>query len=275
MPKNTNKIWTQDEDNFLQKNFPFLKNKEIMDRLKRPYWSIVSRASNLKIKKIKRKSNRRHELDTNYFNKIDSNEKAYWYGFLWADGSIYNNNFELTLQARDLYIIEQFKKDIKSSHLIKKHYKYNTYRFLFSSKEFCDKLKLLNITERKSYSSLLPILDDKYFPNFLMGLFDGDGCFCNPTFQIVCNPTFSKWLQEKFYKIFNISSHVYKTDSFAVRFCVSKQKDVNKIMNTMYCNNNFFLKRKLEKYLKSKISKIDFGFSVFDGMKTIFSDCQS
>jgi hypothetical protein len=274
MPKTTNKIWTLEEDNLLREKFPFLLNEEIMSLFNRPFWSIVSRASFLKIKKIKRKSNRTFQLNVNYFNKIDSKEKAYWYGFLWADGSVYKNNFELCLQARDKHVIEKFKKDIESTHSIKKHYKYNTYRFLFASKEFCNKLNLLNITERKSYSSLLPKIEDKYFANFLMGLFDGDGCFCEPTFQIVCNPTFASWLQEKIFKLFNINTRTYKTDSFAVRVVIFKQKDVNKIMNIMYSNNEFFLERKLHKYLKSKAAKLNFGFSTFDGQKTVFNDGQ-
>lgn len=32
--------------------------------------------------------NRKHTLNEKYFDKIDTEHKAYWLGFLWADGSI-------------------------------------------------------------------------------------------------------------------------------------------------------------------------------------------
>ena len=32
--------------------------------------------------------NRKHTVNHHYFDQIDSEEKAYWLGFLWADGSI-------------------------------------------------------------------------------------------------------------------------------------------------------------------------------------------
>lgn len=33
-------------------------------------------------------ANRRHTLDATYFDQIDTPEKAYWLGFVWADGGL-------------------------------------------------------------------------------------------------------------------------------------------------------------------------------------------
>ena len=51
-------------------------------------------------------------LNSNIFNIIDTEEKAYWLGFLYADGSIYKDlkgkyRFELGLQQKDLEQIRE------------------------------------------------------------------------------------------------------------------------------------------------------------------------
>ena len=69
---------------------------------------------NLTIKNTNRIN--RH-IDSNYFSKIDSPEKAYWLGFLFTDGSVdhYHSTgrIRLQLQEQDLEILKQFKQDLK------------------------------------------------------------------------------------------------------------------------------------------------------------------
>ena len=47
-----------------------------------------------------------------YFDKINTEEKAYWLGFLYADGSISSkeDKIELGLAEKDLHHIEKFKQ---------------------------------------------------------------------------------------------------------------------------------------------------------------------
>ena len=44
-----------------------------------------------------------------YFNKIDTEEKAYWLGFLYADGYVHTNNNEISINITDKEHIEKFK----------------------------------------------------------------------------------------------------------------------------------------------------------------------
>ena len=44
------------------------------------------------------------------FSKIDSEEKAYWLGFLAADGCISGNYIVITLQGKDIEHLEKFRK---------------------------------------------------------------------------------------------------------------------------------------------------------------------
>ena len=55
---------------------------------------------------------RKYDVNQNYFDIIDTQNKAYFLGFLYADGNVSkdNNNIQIALQARDLHILESFKK---------------------------------------------------------------------------------------------------------------------------------------------------------------------
>ena len=71
--------------------------------------------------------NRKHKVNEKYFDKINSQEKAYWLGFLWADGSIYktatrssgNNRLNITQQKSEIDHLKKFKKSINCDYDIK------------------------------------------------------------------------------------------------------------------------------------------------------------
>src|SRR6478736_1902435 len=241
MPKTTNKIWTKEEDQFLLDHYSTFEKSvdEFAKLMNRPRDSVTSRASFLKIKKPKRTRGAvKYSINENYFSKIDTHEKAYWYGFLWADGSIYKWNFELALQARDLYVIEEFKKAINSNHPIKKHKKYETYRFCFANKKIIQLFKQINIGERKSYTSFCPIISNELFFSFLLGLFDGDGNVTDGGgLRITTSPDMGIWLKEKFKDLADVNLNVYPIkDCYAIRADLNIQKDSLKVFNLMYKN---------------------------------------
>ena len=47
-----------------------------------------------------------------YFNKIDSEEKAYWLGFLYADGCVHSENNSISINITDLEHVKKFQKAI-------------------------------------------------------------------------------------------------------------------------------------------------------------------
>ena len=55
-------------------------------------------------------SKRIYTLNENYFEQIDTQEKAYFLGFLWADGCNCNGVIHLVLQEKDKYILEKFNE---------------------------------------------------------------------------------------------------------------------------------------------------------------------
>jgi hypothetical protein len=49
-------------------------------------------------------------LDIDYFKTIDTPEKAYWLGFICADGCIYKDGGKLTIMVKDREICENLKR---------------------------------------------------------------------------------------------------------------------------------------------------------------------
>lgn len=127
-------------------------------------------------------------LNSNIFNIIDTEEKAYWLGFLYADGSIYKDlkgkyRFELGLQQKDLEHIEKFKKFINSKHKIFYRENTNSYRIIFNDFKFCNDLINLGCIPKKSLVLKFPTekqVPKKFISHFIRGYFDGDGYLSKP-----------------------------------------------------------------------------------------------
>ena len=134
------------------------------------------------ILRSKSNSHRLTNFNQNIFDTIDSEEKAYWLGFLYADA--YNckrtNTFSLTLATKDLNHIEKFTKFIglpKDQILTELNGKYWSSNIKLYSKHICEQMERLGCPQAKSFIIRYPSwLDSKYNVSFIRGLFDGDGC---------------------------------------------------------------------------------------------------
>lgn len=144
--------------------------------------------SSIKIRKKGPGSNRTGKLkvDLDYFSEIDTNEKAYWLGFLYADG--YIGDFTTKLKLKDREPIVAFKKAIKSEHKLAEYSAkdkrtnkiYKAYVLAISSQKICQDLKKIGLSgEFKNFE--FPKIKEQFYSHFIRGLFDGDGgiCFIN------------------------------------------------------------------------------------------------
>lgn len=118
-------------------------------------------------------------VDHNYFEKIDHQDKAYWIGFLLADGGVFGNEITINLQARDYKHLKRFKTCLKSQHKLKKiisSFNSHQYRFKFRSTKMVQDLSKWGVIPNKSLVVNMPKLPEKYVPHLVRGIFDGDGC---------------------------------------------------------------------------------------------------
>lgn len=86
-------------------------------------------------------SNRRFFVDETYFDEIDSEEKAYWLGFIYADGYIRERksgkSLEIKLAVKDKKHLELFREHLKSTHKITEGVNEVRYKGGISKSEIC------------------------------------------------------------------------------------------------------------------------------------------
>jgi len=127
-------------------------------------------------------------MNSTIFEKIDTEEKAYWLGFLYADGTVYKTGknyyrFELGLAEKDLIHIEKFKKFVSSKHDIKYRFKTKSFRIAFNDPQFTKNLIDLGCVPNKSLILTFPTEEQvplELQKHFIRGYFDGDGYLSKP-----------------------------------------------------------------------------------------------
>ena len=123
------------------------------------------------------------ERETSIFKTIDTEEKAYWLGFLAADGCICGNYIIIALQYKDRNHLVKFQNFTKATSVKIQNYdkldtkgikrKYS--RFAFASKEMAQDLRSHGIVENKSLILQPPSIPEKFEMDWIRGFFDGDG----------------------------------------------------------------------------------------------------
>jgi hypothetical protein len=142
---------------------------------------------------IKKRERGKYTFNKNFFDEIDTENKAYWLGFVWCDGYVCKRKrntrisyeFKLSLSEKDEDHLEKFKKDINSSHPIRK-YEPKEYSFLSKHKEarlliannyfgsvLYNKYKM--IPNRFEIDELIKHVPNNLINHFIRGVFDAEG----------------------------------------------------------------------------------------------------
>ena len=200
------------------------------------------------------------KLKENYFQNIDSNEKAYWLGWIISDGSITNQpekskfQLELTIKQEDEDILHLLEQDLGVEQKV--YCSNNKYkRFSLGSKQIVMDLANLGITQNKTFNVKVPHFNKEYNAAFIRGLFDGDGGFTTYTrssgqhcleLSFCGNEYIINWvLNTLITEIPELTKNSMTKESSIKRIRWSSKKDINLIKNYLYKNhNNHFLSRK-------------------------------
>lgn len=128
------------------------------------------------------------KFNNRVFDSIDNEEKAYWLGFLYADGSVSAtiNSVELSLKGEDKEHLEKFRSFLNSKNSVKLGTSkcgdklYSRCRFTARDKYFHDRLIELGCVPNKSLILKFPntsiFTSQDLIPHFIRGYVDGDGC---------------------------------------------------------------------------------------------------
>jgi len=137
---------------------------------------ISKKLKELNITKRSNSNYRRRAWNENFFTKIDNEEKAYWLGFLYADGCVHdkpNGQKLITLVVKDKEVVEKFIKALNGNFEVKQ-YK-DIYGVYLTSKIMFNDLCKLGCVPRKSLILKFPMINSKHISHFIRGYFDGDG----------------------------------------------------------------------------------------------------
>lgn len=125
---------------------------------------------------------RRYSLDQTFFDVIDTEQKAYWLGFITADGCIDDNSLRFDLAAIDAGHLSKFTADIQSTQPVgfrnsKRYDEFHPQAYLYlNSERLVKALKALGVAERKSLDGKpCEKVPPHLLPAYWRGLFDGDG----------------------------------------------------------------------------------------------------
>ena len=161
-----------------------LSFKDIAIELKVSANTISRYAKKYELKsKIGSQGARTNNLNHNFFKIIDSEEKAYWLGFIAADGCVYKGSdpnslrLQINLKGSDKTHLDKFQKSIKSSYKIQEKTlkKSDVCLLKVNSTKMCNDLINNNIVERKSIIFEAPELKPELINHFIRGYWDGDG----------------------------------------------------------------------------------------------------
>jgi hypothetical protein len=205
---------------------------------------------------------RRFTLNEFFFELIDAHEKAYWLGFLLADGHVSANKtggktIRLELQSSDKPHIEAFLQSTGSNANIR-----HGVRQLKGSTNHSDWTmvcsgKLTRSLEDKGWHEfkksgdcrIVQDVPDELIPSLMRGLFDGDGCFMKERATFVdAHLSVCHWFQEKLVRHARIKRAPISPNpgntSYVVKW--SGYERLHTIANFLYSTPGPILKRKLE-----------------------------
>lgn len=197
-------------------------------------------------------NNKIHKINESIFEQIDTEEKAYWLGFLYADGYVSKTGIELALKQSDYNHLVKFKKFLECDYDIKYHKSTNSYRICIHSKKIVNDLTNLGCMQAKSL--ILQFPTEKQVPthlihHFMRGYFDGDGSICRTNFSVLGTKEFLieyesyilNYLQRN-----NPNKMLKKENINIIQY--GGRIQVLKIFQFLYENATIYLERKYDKF---------------------------
>ena len=233
--------------------------------------SRILKSNNIEIIRI---NNQKYNYHKDYFKNIDTEEKAYWLGFLYADGNV---------RVKDKYVLEIGLKADDELHLIKlanalgdnlsPKYKavkgkdkiYDSTKLLIVNKNIVLDLIDKGCVPRKSMTLTFP--NEKVLPkhlqrHFIRGYFDGDGSIywnnnktCNNIcFNMLGTDDFLNKVYDILFDNLNITrNNLYKKQSSDCKFILKSGRQAYDILEWLYSDCNIYLDRKLNTFNDLKI----------------------
>jgi transposase len=204
-----------------------------------------------------------HKYDTSYFDEINTEKKAYFLGFIVADGCNHKG-LSFLVERQDEYILQELLKDMSSTIKIQRNRGQNgnkdTSRIKLQSKIISEVLSKWGVVPKKAHKTYFPPIPEDFYPHFIRGVFDGDGSI-----------TIDKKSKQKRFRIAGHSLLIERIQEILINKCqlnktaleTMKKREhpttvlhyvgnnqIKKIFEYLYNNATVYLTRKHEKFNK-------------------------
>lgn len=278
--------YLQEEIDYIKDNYLNKTYKEITDHINtfndinKTAKQVRSKARLLGLSKAKVQ-----DYNRRYFQDINTPEKAYWLGFIFADGWIHkghgrngSTNYELgiELSVTDREHLVKFANAIgMDSNKIKERVRkgnwikpsqdedlagnfsgsHETSVLRAYSKDMYYDLIENNVIENKTNFDIFPNVEDSLYRDFLRGYFDGDGSIYlegskgNGQCHITCaSEDILNNIKERLMDFKINTGNIYKEHNTKYRLYVNKKEDVKNFLDFLYKDADIYLDRKYQAY---------------------------
>jgi len=240
--------------------------------------SNLLKLNNIHIKSDVEKS-LKYSCNNNFFCEIDTEEKAYWLGFIYADGYITkktkhgNRKFGVALSIKDIEHLKKLKSSLKSNHKICVYKSVSGYsegleycRLIITSIDITDALLTKGVLEEKTnvvnFPSSTQVPND-LLRHFIRGYMDGDGSITitkNKVFDIkICGTSellngiqsyFTDACEDVNFRTLQKRHKDRDVNNYTLQYGGNRQ--VEKLLDLLYSDATVYLDRKYCRYIKLK-----------------------
>lgn len=199
-------------------------------------------------------ANRRQTFNAHYFQTIDTEEKAYWLGFITADGCITSGKksgqsmrLSLHLALQDYEHLAKLKSALQASQTISANERSCSFT-IFSSEMTAD-LAQHGVQPKKTFSTKAAHVAPELVRHYWRGVIDGDGHISKERKQLVLVGDYEIVLAFQAF----VLAHCPK-----VKACISRMENiykfqvggaiiVRKMLDVLYEEATVYLERKYER----------------------------
>lgn len=210
----------------------------------------------------------RYTLNHRYFADMDSEEPAYWLGFLAADGSVMHRPgqsvLSLMLSERDRGHVEKFREALGATAPVNAYRqsdgsrRHASVRLQVVSEELCTDLARFGVAPGKTTRLAPPDLPAELMRHYYRGYFDGDGCIslrANGNWTASCIGSrelmqgFASWLAAE------VGVHErIRADRTVWTWYYGGNRQVPRILSALYEDATVYLDRKYELYQLAQVT---------------------
>ena len=281
-----NKIWTQEEIDFLKENYPSKGGEYCTEKLNRTKGAvskkvgrigikvnkeIISELSRAAQKKIQdKRPNSDFKVNVEQFLDIKKPEVAYFLGYFWADGYLLTSRNELRFEiaTEDMNMIKNVMDSLGEWNY---NYRQRDVKYKKSTSAVTSNARLTNFMFENDYHLKSKVSSDKILSKipdnlkhyFFRGLVDGDGCISVKSknersgygITIAASVNYDWSFTEELFNKLNISYNIYRKEyngggTSTISVYSENAKTFGDYIYNGYDNDKIGLPRKYEKYLK-------------------------